>query len=215
MKEEQKGAVLSRRGIVALGGLGLVALSPVGALARSTEGWQPAAQSWIRPRATFERSLAFRHRHTDERLNLVYYEDGRYLPEAIDEISSLLRDFRTDEVKQIDPALLDFLYALNLRLESDRPFEVYSGYRSPETNVMLRREGINVAKNSMHLRGKAIDIAIGGFGNSYNTDGPFMAWIAKQNLPAGKPVVAMINGGDTPQDYSGLFTEIAQAATVK
>lgn len=56
---------------------------------------------------------------------------------------------------------------------------------------------------------------IGGFGNSYNTDGPFMAWIAKQNLPAGKPVVAMINGGDTPQDYSGLFTEIAQAATVK
>ena len=56
---------------------------------------------------------------------------------------------------------------------------------------------------------------IGGFGNSYNTDGPFMAWIARQNLPAGKPVVAMINGGDAPEGYSGLFTEIAQAATVK
>lgn len=166
MKEEQKGAVLSRRGLIALGGLGLVAMSPAGALARSTEGWQAAAHSWLRPRATFERSLAFRHRHTDERLNVVYYADGRYLPEAVDEVSNLLRDFRTEEIKPIDPALLDFLYALKLRLEADRPFEVYSGYRSPETNAMLRREGINVAKNSMHLRGKAIDIAIGGYGNS-------------------------------------------------
>jgi phosphoserine phosphatase len=49
---------------------------------------------------------------------------------------------------------------------------------------------------------------IGGFGNSYNTDGPFLAWIATQSLPAGKPVVVMINGGPSPQEYSGLFTEI-------
>jgi len=71
-----------------------------------------------------------------------------------------------------------------------------------------------LAQRSQLEPGREIYV-IGGFGNSYNTDGPFMAWIAKQNLPAGKPVVAMINGGDTPQDYSGLFTEIAQAATVK
>lgn len=165
MKEEQKGVVLSRRA-VALAGLGIVALSPVAALARTAEGWQSAAHPWVRPRAAFERSLAFRHRHTDERLNLVYYADGRYLPEAVDEVSHLLRDFRTDEIKAIDPALLDFLYVLRLRLESERPFDVYSGYRSPETNARLRSEGINVAKNSMHLRGKAIDIALGGVDNS-------------------------------------------------
>lgn len=49
---------------------------------------------------------------------------------------------------------------------------------------------------------------IGGFGNSYNTDGPFLAWIARQSLPAGKPVAVMINGGTSPEEYSGLFTEI-------
>jgi phosphoserine phosphatase len=55
--------------------------------------------------------------------------------------------------------------------------------------------------------GKAVFV-IGGFGNSYNTDGPFLAWIAQQSLPAGKPVVVMINGGPTPEAYSGMFTEI-------
>jgi phosphoserine phosphatase len=55
--------------------------------------------------------------------------------------------------------------------------------------------------------GKAVFV-IGGFGNSYNTDGPFLAWIARQSLPAGKPVVVMINGGTSPEEYSGMFTEI-------
>ncbi len=55
---------------------------------------------------------------------------------------------------------------------------------------------------------------IGGFGNSYNTDGPFLAWIASQSLPAGKPVVVMINGGPSPEEYSGTFTEIELKALV-
>jgi len=55
---------------------------------------------------------------------------------------------------------------------------------------------------------------IGGFGNSYNTDGPFLAWIAKRSLPAGEPVVVMINGGPTPESYTGLFTEVEQHAVV-
>jgi phosphoserine phosphatase len=55
---------------------------------------------------------------------------------------------------------------------------------------------------------------IGGFGNSYNTDGPFLAWIAKRSLPASKPVVVMINGGPAPAGYSGSFTEVEQHALV-
>jgi len=54
--------------------------------------------------------------------------------------------------------------------------------------------------------------AIGGFGNSYNTDGPFLAWIARQALPAGSPVVVMINGGSAPPEYAGLFTELESRA---
>jgi len=55
---------------------------------------------------------------------------------------------------------------------------------------------------------------IGGFGNSYNTDGPFLAWIAGRSLPAGKPVVVMVNGGSAPAEYSGLFTEVEQHTVV-
>jgi haloacid dehalogenase-like hydrolase len=51
---------------------------------------------------------------------------------------------------------------------------------------------------------------IGGFGNSYNTDGPFLEWIARQALPAGKPVAVMINGGPAPEAYAGMFVAIDQ-----
>ena len=50
---------------------------------------------------------------------------------------------------------------------------------------------------------------IGGFGNSYGTDGPFLAWIGKRPLPAAQPVVVMINGGPAPAEYAGEFTQLA------
>jgi uncharacterized protein YcbK (DUF882 family) len=119
-------------------------------------------RSWLRPRAVFERTLSFRHRHTGEHLTTVYYADGRYLPESLASINRLLRDFRTDEVKDIDPALLDLMYVLQSRLESAEPFEVYSAYRSPETNASLIRRGGGAARNSLHMRGMAVDTRIEG-----------------------------------------------------
>ncbi len=83
----------------------------------------------------------------------------------MNEISYFLRDHRNDAVKPIDRELLDLLYALRVKLEINRPFDVYSGYRSPETNARLRREGIGVARNSMHMYGKAIDISMQGVDN--------------------------------------------------
>jgi phosphoserine phosphatase len=55
-------------------------------------------------------------------------------------------------------------------------------------------------------------IVIGGFGNSYTTDGPFLQWIAKQDLPGGPAVAVMINGGEAPPRYQGLFREVGQRA---
>jgi uncharacterized protein YcbK (DUF882 family) len=107
--------------------------------------------------------LSFRHRHTDEVLNTVYYANGRYIPGALKEVNWLLRDFRSDEVKEIDPRLLDLLYAVHQRLEASQPFEIYSAYRSPATNAMLRREGWGVARNSLHMQGMAVDINLPGW----------------------------------------------------
>lgn len=97
-------------------------------------------------------------------MSLVYWANGRYLPSALADINYLLRDFRTDEIKVIDPELVDLLFALRLQLEVGGAMEVMSGYRSPQTNAMLRRETRGVAKNSMHLYGKAVDIRIRGLG---------------------------------------------------
>ena len=106
------------------------------------------------------RSLAFQNLHTGERLKTVYWADGSYLPDALQHINWLLRDFRTDQAHEMDPRLLDLLADMHLRLQTTEPFHVISGYRSPQTNAMLAAASDGVAQNSMHLQGKAIDIRI-------------------------------------------------------
>ncbi len=114
-------------------------------------------------RAGEPRSLAFHHLHTGERLSLVYYAGGAYVPESLDQIDRLLRDFRTGEVHAIDPQLLDTLHVLR-RVCRQAPFEIISGYRSPRTNEILRNSGGGgVAERSLHLEGRAIDVRLVGF----------------------------------------------------
>jgi uncharacterized protein YcbK (DUF882 family) len=109
-----------------------------------------------------ERSLAFEHLHTGERLRCVYWEDGAYVPTALAEIDRHLRDHRSGEVAPIDPGLLDTLHALHRRLGSDTHFQIVSGYRSPATNAAMRAEGRGVARKSFHMRGMAVDVALPG-----------------------------------------------------
>jgi uncharacterized protein YcbK (DUF882 family) len=73
-----------------------------------------------------------------------------------------MRDWRTGEERFIDPTLFDALHAIRDRLESPRPFQVISGYRSPKTNATLNRRSSGVAENSQHVLGKAIDVRIEG-----------------------------------------------------
>ena len=161
MSEDHK-AAYSRRRFLAAGIAGAAGLVATPVLARDTEEWTGSRFSWTRPKLVVERDIAFRHRHTGETLRTVYYANGRYIPSALTEVNWLLRDFRLNEVKEIDPQLLDLLYAVRQRLESNEPFEVYSGYRSPETNARLRMEGWGVARNSLHMQGMAIDIGLPG-----------------------------------------------------
>lgn len=109
-----------------------------------------------------ERSLAFHHLHTGEDLRVTYWAEGDYLTESLAEINHLLRDHRTDEVHSIDPGLLDLLQGIQTRLGSSREFQIISGYRSPKTNNMLRTNSSGVAKRSLHMQGKAIDIRLPG-----------------------------------------------------
>lgn len=116
------------------------------------------------------RSLYFHNLHTGETLRATYWERGRYLPDALAGIDHLLRDHRRDAVHPIDTGLLDTLYTLQTRLDFKGPFEVVSGYRSPETNEMLRAQGRAVAQRSMHTEGKAIDVSLPGLDLAHARD---------------------------------------------
>ena len=114
----------------------------------------------LTPNDAEERSLDFYHTHTGEELTVVYFVDGDYLPEALEQVNEFLRDFRNGDVIPIDPGVLDLLHEIKRETNTESPFEVISAYRSPQTNEMLRSIGRAVAKKSMHLQGKAIDIRL-------------------------------------------------------
>jgi len=114
--------------------------------------------------ATDSRELSFYHTHTGERLDVVYWENGHYVGPALEEINSFLSDFRTGDVVNMDPQLLDLIYDVRVSLDSDGSYQVVSAYRSPKTNEMLRGRSAasGVAKKSQHLLGKAIDVRLEG-----------------------------------------------------
>ncbi|MFA6054375.1 MAG: DUF882 domain-containing protein [Thermodesulfovibrionales bacterium] len=109
-----------------------------------------------------ERALSFYNTHTGESMKTVYWTQGAYVSQALSDINYMLRDYRTGGVKEIDTDLLDLLFALHQKLESTAPFNIISGYRSPETNSLLNITSKGVVKNSLHIYGKAIDISLPG-----------------------------------------------------
>jgi len=109
-----------------------------------------------------EWTLSFYNLHTGESFDRPYRVGNAYISPALADIDRLLRDFRTNEVQSIDPSLLDLLFHLRTVMDSDRPFQVISGYRSPKTNAMLANASGGVAKKSYHMKGMAVDVRLPG-----------------------------------------------------
>lgn len=142
----------SRRDLLGMGAGALISMCPISAMAGTVRG--------------AHRSVTLRNVRTDEALKLVYWEGGRYVPESLREINHILRDFRTGETAPIKVRLVDLLYAMQRRIGTSKAINIVSGYRSPETNAMLRRSRRGVAKNSYHISGMAVDIKIPGYTTS-------------------------------------------------
>ncbi|MGX2041292.1 YcbK family protein [Methylocaldum sp. MU1018] len=105
-----------------------------------------------------ERKLSFHNLNTDEELTFFCCPQQHYDRRTLSRFNYFLRDHRTDSIHAMDPALLDLLYAISAFTGSRGTFQVVSGYRSPETNRMLRKISRGVAEHSMHMEGRAIDI---------------------------------------------------------
>ena len=113
------------------------------------------------------RHLSLFHTHTEECLDVVYSKERDLSPHTLARLNHFLRDFRTDESARIDPRLFDTLYELKRRAGNpDGVIEIISAYRSPQTNSKLRRKSKGVARKSLHLKGKAVDIRLRGSATS-------------------------------------------------
>lgn len=114
-----------------------------------------ALPGYARPVADSRISLY--HTHTGERLTI---DPLNNFSETSNQVNRFLRDFRTGDVHPIDPQLVEMLYQIKTLAQSRGTFEIISGYRSPQTNAMLRNNSTGVAKKSHHMTGSALDIRL-------------------------------------------------------
>lgn len=106
------------------------------------------------------RSVRMISPRTGEKLDTIYWIEGEYITDAVKEISLFMRDWRTDEVKAINPNTIDIMAASHNLLDATEPYLMLSGYRTAATNAMLRRRSRRVAKNSRHIKAQAADLRL-------------------------------------------------------
>ncbi len=141
--------MLDRRQFLILGGAAVASsfvVSPVEAALR------------IKP----ERSLILTNIHTGETFKGPCWAEGRYIPRQLAALNKILRDHRTGDIHSMDPKVIDLLAALQHRLGGKKGLQVISAYRSPASNEWLAENSDGVARQSLHMDGKAVDIRIPG-----------------------------------------------------
>ncbi|MBX3489447.1 DUF882 domain-containing protein [Parvibaculum sp.] len=117
-----------------------------------------AAPSILRADAPHKRVLNLQSLNSGEKLNIVYWADGDYLPDAIMRVDWFMRDLRENKAAPTDPRLLDLLHDIDANTRSKNPIYTMSGYRTERTNAWLDARGNGVDPGSFHMRGMAIDI---------------------------------------------------------
>src|SRR6201997_352517 len=110
------------------------------------------------------RTITMHHLHTGEDITITYKRNGRYDEAALEKLNWFLRDWRKSEQTRMDPHLIDLVWDVQREANTGNPIQVVCGYRSPETNAMLRHRSANtgVARFSQHMLGHAMDFYIPG-----------------------------------------------------
>jgi uncharacterized protein YcbK (DUF882 family) len=112
--------------------------------------------------AVGNRSISLVSTHTGESLLARYFVAGQYVGGALTQLNTLLRDHRSGDTHPIDPQLFDLLHQVAVDAGQEPHYEVISGYRSPVTNGKLHARSKGVARHSLHMDGKAIDVRLVG-----------------------------------------------------
>jgi len=108
------------------------------------------------------RTLSFHHTHTGEDITITFKRNGRYDDAALKKLDWFMRDWRREQQTHMDPHLFDLLWEAYRDVGGAEPIHVICGYRSPQTNSMLRARSGGVAQFSQHINGQAMDFSIPG-----------------------------------------------------
>ena len=106
---------------------------------------------------------------TGEIMDTVYWADGEYIAPVLEEINYFMRDWRAGRAAEIDPSLIDLIAAMQTHLDTAEPFNLLSAYRTEATNQILRRRSRGVAKQSYHVKARAVDLRMKGAHDSANS----------------------------------------------
>ncbi|MCO6416725.1 DUF882 domain-containing protein [Siccirubricoccus sp. KC 17139] len=141
---------LRRRGLLTAAlGLATAAALPPAAMAQLITGGAP-------------RRLAIQRMVTNESFDGIYWQDGRYDRDALNQLNWVLRDPSRDEATPMDPRLFDVLFTMAQRLDATEGYQVISGYRAPETNAANAQRSRRVSRQSLHMSGMAADVRLPG-----------------------------------------------------
>ena len=119
----------------------------------------PAAEAVTPP--VEERSIELFNTHTRETAKVVFKRGAEYDQDALEKLKKVLIDHRSGDIHDMDPALYDQLFDLAAAAGVPPSYEIISGYRSPDSNSkMAAKPGSGVAKGSLHMQGRAIDVRL-------------------------------------------------------
>ncbi len=142
-------AGFSRRGV--LGAFAMTAVAAAPTFAR--------ASGFLRGAGDVRRVRLYSGR-TGESIDTIYWIEGEYIPEVLSEINHFMRDWRSGSVIRYDARTVDILAAAHRLMDVDEPYMLLSGYRTAQTNAMLRASSRGVARNSLHMKGQAADLRL-------------------------------------------------------
>ena len=109
--------------------------------------------------------LALKNVHTQEEFSLNVPGSLQFSATELKQFNHFCRDWRRDEETSMDPELLKMLSRICHDFHSIKApinIEILSGFRTENTNEMLRRKSNLVAQNSFHIKGRALDFRLVG-----------------------------------------------------
>ena len=101
--------------------------------------------------------------HTGERYCFPYRDaQGVYDPQVMMALNWFMRCHYDEKFLLMDARVIEMLNYVTKWFPGNPEVTINSAYRTPAYNALIARHNENVAKNSLHMRGQAIDFSVKG-----------------------------------------------------